>query len=112
MARGSAAPAHDDGPRLRKHPRDQRQLHAFERVHVDEYAGVGRDAAARHILPVRRPQFGNLRVTTDFIELRNLVDLADLIVRSAMHRKESRGLHFTLDWPNTGLIAEDTVLVP
>ena len=53
-----------------------------------------------------------LGVTPDLIELRNLLQTADLIVRSALHRRESRGLHFTLDWPETLEEAVDTVLVP
>jgi L-aspartate oxidase len=46
------------------------------------------------------------------IELRNLVEVADLIIRSALHRHESRGLHYTLDYPETAKEAIDTVLVP
>ncbi len=56
--------------------------------------------------------YGNFRVTPDLIELRNLVEVADLIVRSALSRHESRGLHYTTDYPDTALIATDTVLVP
>ena len=56
--------------------------------------------------------YGNFRVTPDLIELRNLVEVADLIVRSALSRHESRGLHYTTDYPDTALIAVDTVLVP
>lgn len=56
--------------------------------------------------------YGNFRVTPDLIELRNLVTVADLIVRSARARKESRGLHFTTDYPNTLNDARDTVLDP
>ena len=56
--------------------------------------------------------YGHFRVTPDLIELRNLLQTADLIVRSALHRKESRGLHYTLDYPEMLPEARDTVLVP
>jgi L-aspartate oxidase len=56
--------------------------------------------------------YGHFRVTPDLIELRNLLQTADLIVRSALHRKESRGLHYTLDYPEMLDEARDTVLVP
>ncbi|GGD78463.1 L-aspartate oxidase [Croceicoccus mobilis] len=56
--------------------------------------------------------YGSFRVSTDLIELRNLHQCAQLIVMSALKRHESRGLHFTLDYPETLEIARDTVLVP
>ena len=56
--------------------------------------------------------YGHFRVSTDLIELRNLLQCADLIVRSALDRHESRGLHFTLDYPDLLPVAKDTVLVP
>jgi L-aspartate oxidase len=56
--------------------------------------------------------YGHFRVTPDLIELRNLLQAADLIVRCALHRKESRGLHYTLDYPDTMPEAADTVLTP
>ncbi|WP_394270253.1 L-aspartate oxidase [Qipengyuania sp.] len=56
--------------------------------------------------------YGHFRVTTDLVELRNLIECADLIVQSALKRKESRGLHFTLDYPQTDPVPSDTVLVP
>ena len=56
--------------------------------------------------------YGHFRVTPDLIELRNLLQTADLIVRSALHRKESRGLHYTLDYPEMLSQAVDTILVP
>jgi L-aspartate oxidase len=56
--------------------------------------------------------YGHFRVGTELIELRNLLQTADLIVRSALKRHESRGLHFTLDYPDMLPEANDTVLVP
>ncbi len=56
--------------------------------------------------------YANFRVTPDLIELRNLLQTADLIVRSALARRESRGLHYTRDFPGLLASAEDTILVP
>jgi L-aspartate oxidase len=56
--------------------------------------------------------YSNFRVTPDLIELRNLVEVADLIIRSALARKESRGLHYTLDHPQMLAEAKDTIMVP
>ena len=56
--------------------------------------------------------YAHFRVTPDLIELRNLVEVADLIVRSALSRHESRGLHYTLDYPGMLPQTKDTILVP
>ncbi len=56
--------------------------------------------------------YGKFRVSNDLLELRNLVQVADLIVRSAQTRKESRGLHFSRDYPQTLAVGTPTVLVP
>jgi len=84
------------------------------------YVGIVRTTKrlerAKHRIDLLRREvndyYKNFRVTPDLIELRNLVEVADLIIRSALSRHESRGLHFTLDYPELLPAAKDTVLVP
>jgi L-aspartate oxidase len=84
------------------------------------YVGIVRTTKrlerAQHRIAMLRQEvkdyYRNFRVTPDLIELRNLVEVADLIVRSALSRHESRGLHFTLDYPKMLPQAKDTVLAP
>ncbi|WP_296056959.1 L-aspartate oxidase [uncultured Amphritea sp.] len=56
--------------------------------------------------------YSNYKVSRDLLELRNLAVVSDLIIRSAMQRQESRGLHYTLDYPESGAEARDTILTP
>jgi L-aspartate oxidase len=84
------------------------------------YVGIVRTTKrlerARHRIALLRQEvrdyYAHFRVTPDLIELRNLLEVADLIVRSALTRHESRGLHYTLDYPQALPEAKDTILVP
>jgi len=84
------------------------------------YVGIVRTTKrlerAKHRIDMLRQEvrdyYAHFRVTPDLIELRNLVEVADLIIRSALARHESRGLHYTLDYPSLLPEARDTVLVP
>jgi len=55
--------------------------------------------------------YKHFKVSNNLLELRNLVQVAELIIRCALERKESRGLHYTLDYPNTLAEAKPTILV-
>lgn len=85
-----------------------------------DYVGIVRTTKrlerAQHRVAMLRDEiaeyYGNFRVTPDLIELRNLLEVAGLIVASALSRKESRGLHYTTDYPDTAGEAVDTVLEP
>ena len=56
--------------------------------------------------------YSHFLVSNDLIELRNLVLCARLIVESALQRKESRGLHFSLDYPKLSAQVKNTLLCP
>ena len=71
---------------------------------------------AQHRIELLRAEiaefYSHFRVSRDLLELRNLVDVADLIVTSALSRQESRGLHFSTDYPHTLPKAFPTILKP
>jgi L-aspartate oxidase len=83
-----------------------------------DYVGIVRtdnrlERARRRLNNLRREiraYYFDYLVTPDTLELRNLALVGELIVRSALRRKESRGLHYTLDYPETKRTAKDTVL--
>ncbi len=85
-----------------------------------DYVGIVRThkrlERARHRVKLLQKEiaeyYSNYKVGSDLVELRNLVTVAQLIIRSAMERKESRGLHYSLDFPDQGKITRDTILVP
>ncbi len=56
--------------------------------------------------------YANFRISNDLIELRNLLQTADLIVQCALLRHESRGLHYSRDYPHTLASSHNTVLTP
>jgi L-aspartate oxidase len=85
-----------------------------------DYVGIVRtnkrlDRAAHRIALLQgeiQEFYAQFHVTRDLLELRNLVQVADLIVRSAQTRHESRGLHYSRDYPQMQASAEPTILIP
>jgi L-aspartate oxidase len=82
------------------------------------YVGIVRSnkriERARRRIEVMRDEikeyYWDFKVTPDLLELRNLALVAHLIIESAARRKESRGLHYTVDYPAKAEVARDTVL--
>ena len=56
--------------------------------------------------------YAHFHITRDLLELRNLVQVADLIIKSAQMRRESRGLHYSRDYPALAAPAAPTILIP
>ena len=85
-----------------------------------DYVGIVRTTKrlqrAKHRIDMLQQEiseyYSNYKISNDLLELRNLAVVADLIIRSAMLRQESRGLHYTLDHPEEGPEALDTILTP
>lgn len=87
-----------------------------------DYVGIVRTTKrlqrAKHRITLLKQEiedyYGHFHVTNDFLELRNLVNTAELIIDCALIRKESRGLHYTLDFPllDDEHFKKDTILIP
>ncbi|EHW5310193.1 L-aspartate oxidase [Escherichia albertii] len=90
------------------------------RLFMWDYVGIVRttkrlERALRRINMLQQEideYYAHFRVSNNLLELRNLVQVAELIVRCAMMRKESRGLHFTLDYPELLTHSGPSILFP
>ncbi|MFM2480235.1 L-aspartate oxidase [Celerinatantimonas sp. YJH-8] len=90
------------------------------RLFMWDYVGIVRTTKrlerAMHRIQMLKQEvhdyYANFRVSNNLLELRNLLQIAELIVRCAMERKESRGLHYTLDYPNKQENPQPTILTP
>ena len=90
------------------------------RLFMWDYVGIVRttkrlERALRRITLLQQEideYYANFRVSNNLLELRNLVQVAELIVRCAMQRKESRGLHYTLDYPEQLADSGPSILSP
>ncbi|MCE9905729.1 L-aspartate oxidase, partial [Hafnia paralvei] len=90
------------------------------RLFMWDYVGIVRttkrlERALRRIQMLQQEideYYANFRISNNLLELRNLVQVAELMVRCAMERKESRGLHYTLDYPDLLAEPKPTILQP
>ncbi|MGM3226983.1 L-aspartate oxidase [Dickeya zeae] len=90
------------------------------RLFMWDYVGIVRttkrlERALRRITLLQQEiseYYAHFRLSNNLLELRNLVQVAELIVRCALERKESRGLHYTLDYPERSPNAHPTILHP
>jgi L-aspartate oxidase len=125
LAQGpSAVPKLPDWDESRVTDADEEVLiaHTWEELRrfMWNYVGIVRTTKrlerARHRIQLLQEEidefYSSFRVSNDLLELRNLVTTAELIVRSALARKESRGLHYSRDFPETLPEARDTVIIP
>jgi L-aspartate oxidase len=90
------------------------------RLFMWDYVGIVRtdkrlERALRRVQMLQQEideYYSNFKVGNNLLELRNLVQVAELIIRSAMLRKESRGLHYNLDYPEQLDNPKPTILCP
>ena len=109
-----------DESRVKPSPEEVMVSHNWDELRrlMWNYVGIARTderlARAKRRLATLREEtddyYSNYLLRRDFLELRNLVDCAEIIVRSALGRRESRGLHYNANCPDTDTEAVDTVL--
>lgn len=111
-----------DDSQVRNPDEDVMILHSWEELRrfMWDYVGIVRTdkrlARALHRVELLQREiqeyYSNYIISTNLIELRNLVLVAELIIRCALLRKESRGLHYTLDYPELAASPHDSILTP
>ncbi|MDQ8037591.1 MAG: L-aspartate oxidase [Pedobacter sp.] len=111
-----------DASQVRNPDEDVIILHNWEELRrfMWDYVGIVRTdkrlARALHRVELLKREiheyYSNYTISTNLIELRNLVLVSELIIRCAQQRRESRGLHYTLDYPELAKELHDSILTP
>ncbi len=120
LPKGKPPPEPWDNSQVKPSPEEVMVSHNWDELRrlMWNYVGIARtderlDRARRRLKTLRQEvgdYYGNYILRQDFLELRNLVDCAEIMVDSAMLRRESRGLHHNSNCPETSRVARDTVL--